>query len=343
MVVSSTANLHYFASISVQPFERFSAVIVPAEGDPVLVLPALEAEKAKEQSNIKEVKSFTDDVGPDRVVAATLRSLHLTSGNLGVESSLPYRFLKEVTAAAPRARIVDANEAVMELRLIKEADELQKMKKAGRIVNEGIEVGIASIRSGVTEAAIGFEIEKRIRELGGEKVPFNAVLAGRNAALPHGESGQTKVEVGDCVLMDVSATYQGYYADLTRTVFVGRVSTEQKSVYETVLAAQRRAVSRIRPGIRAGALDRAAREVVTKAGYGRYFIHRTGHGLGLDVHEDPSITGDCLISLKPGMTFTVEPGVYLPTKFGVRIEDDLVVTSKGFATLGSCDKNLLVV
>jgi Xaa-Pro dipeptidase len=217
------------------------------------------------------------------------------------------------------------------------------MKKAGRIVEEGILAGIDAIRPGATELQIGFEIERRIRKLGGEKVPFNAVLSGRNAALPHGDSSGTKVRVGDCLLMDVSATYRGYYADLTRTVFVGKASPIQMEVYQTVLDAQSAAISAIKPGLVAGSLDKRARAIITKAGYGENFLHRTGHGLGLDVHEEPSITSSCPLVLKPGMTFTVEPGIYLPGKLGVRIEDDLVVTEEGVETLGKCEKELLVV
>jgi Xaa-Pro dipeptidase len=343
MVVSSTADMLYFAGIPIQSFERFAALVVPADGEPSLILPALEAEKAREQSSIKDVKSYTDEAGPDKLIKATLSKLGLGVGTTGVESLLPFRFYQLLSKAVPRSSIVDATVAVMELRLTKDAEELSTMKKAGKIVEAGILAGIDAIKVGATELQIGFEIERRIRELGGEKVPFNAVLAGKNAALPHGDASSTKVRAGDCVLMDVSATYRGYFADLTRTVFVEKASPIQMEVYRTVLDAQSAAISAIRPGIVAGSLDKRARAVIAKAGYGEYFLHRTGHGLGLDVHEDPSITSSCPLVLRPGMTFTVEPGIYLPGRLGVRIEDDLAVTADGVETIGKCDKDLLIV
>jgi Xaa-Pro dipeptidase len=343
MVISSTANLLYLAGIPIQSFERFAALVVPDDGEPSLILPSLEAEKAKEQSSIKNVRSYTDEEGPHRLIKSTLSELGLGRGTVGVESFLPFRFFQEVSKAIPKSTIEDATIAVMELRLTKDAEELATMKKAARMVEEGILAGIDAIRVGATELQIGFEIERRIRELGGERVPFNAVLAGRNAALPHGDSSETKVRSGDCLLMDVSATYRGYYADLTRTVFVEKTSATQKEVYRTVLDAQTAAISAIKPGLVAGSLDRTARAVITTAGYGDYFLHRTGHGLGLDVHEEPSITSSCSLVLRPGMTFTVEPGIYLPGKLGVRIEDDLAVTKDGVETIGKCDKELLVL
>jgi Xaa-Pro dipeptidase len=343
MVVSSTANLLYLAGIPIQSFERFAALVIPADGEPSLILPSLEAEKAKERSSIKDVRSYSDEEGPNRLIKSTLSELGLGRGTVGVESTLPFSFLQDVSKAIPKSSIEDATVAMMELRLTKDADEIATMKKAGKIVEGGILAGIDAIRVGATELQIGFEIERRIRELGGEKVPFNAVLAGKNAALPHGDSSGTKVRTGDCLLMDVSATYRGYFADLTRTVFVGKASPIQMEVYQTVLDAQTSAISAIKPGLVAGSLDKRARAVITEAGYGEYFIHRTGHGLGLDVHEEPSITSSCPLVLRPGMTFTVEPGIYLPGRLGVRIEDDLVVTADGVETIGKCDKELLVV
>jgi Xaa-Pro dipeptidase len=343
MVVSSTSNMFYFAGIPIQSFERFAALVIPADGEPALILPDLEAEKAHEQSDVRDVNSYPDEAGPSRLIRAILAEHKLDKGTLGVERTLPFAFYRQISNAIPKARIVDATEATMELRLTKEPGELAIMKEAGRIVEKGIRAGTESIRVGATELQIGFEIEKEIRRLGGEKVPFNAVLAGRNAALPHGESTVTKVQRGDCVLMDVSATYRGYYADLTRTVFVGEVSANQREVYRAVLEAQTSTISTIKPGIVAGSLDRRARSVIAKAGFGKFFIHRTGHGLGLDVHEEPSITSSCPLVLAPGMTFTVEPGIYLPGKLGVRIEDDLAVAKDGAEPLGGCGKEMLVV
>ncbi len=343
MIVSSTANLRYLAGVPIQSFERFASLLVPVEGEATLILPDLEAEKAKEQSSIKAVRSYSDEAGPAAVVRSTLSDLSLLRGRLGAETSLPFGSFKLIVDAAPGAKVEDATSAVMELRLIKDPQELEIMKAAGRIVERGIQAGTEAIRVGATELQVGFEIEREIRRLGGEKVPFNAVLAGRNAALPHGESTGTKIRKGDCVLMDVSATYNGYFADLTRTVFVREASALQREVYGTVRKAQSDAISLIRPGVVAGSLDEKARSIIAGAGFGKNFIHRVGHGLGLDVHEEPSITSSCPLILAPGMTFTVEPGIYLSGNMGVRIEDDLAVTDGGVERIGKCDKELLIV
>jgi Xaa-Pro dipeptidase len=343
VLLSSASSLRYFVGLPVQSFERFAAAVLPSNGEPTLILPSLEAERAVEQASIRDIRSYTDEDGPQKIIKSTLGELRLSDGVIGIEDSLPFLSLDRISKAAPRASFLRTTDLIMALRLVKDEEELASMKKAGRIVEKGIAAGIESTRVGVTEERIAFEIERKIRELGGEKVPFNAVLAGRNAALPHGESSDTVVQKGDCVLMDVSATYEGYYADLTRTVFVGEVSAKAKEVYATVRQAQEAAISSAGPGVVAGELDRRARGVISARGYGKFFIHRTGHGLGLDVHEDPSITTSCHLLLKRGMAFTVEPGIYIPGKLGVRIEDDLAVTEEGVEVIGRCDKELLVV
>jgi len=342
-IIATLPNMRYFTGVSVLAIERFAAVIIPIDSEPVFIVPELEEEKIKSLSPFKNVLKYDDAKGPVTLVKSVLEELRLTSGRLGIEGFFPYRFYKMVNNAAPKARLEEASDIFIEFRIVKIADELELMRKAGEIIVKGIDAGVTATRVGATELEIGFEIERRIKQLGGDSVPYCIVLRGENAAFPHGSSSKAEIRQGDTLVMDVSATYEGYFADLTRTVFVGSASARQHEIYDTVLQAQEKAIESVKPGIRAGEIDKAARNVIKEAGYGERFIHRTGHGLGLEVHEDPSITENCTMILRPGMTFTVEPGIYVPQELGVRIEDNIVVTEKGKTTIAACEKSLTIV
>lgn len=335
--------MKYFTGVSVLAIERFAGVIVPIDTEPAIVVPELEEEKVKSSSAFKNIQKYGDAEGPERLVKSVLKELRLTRGKLGVEDFLPYKFSKMINRAAPRVELDEASRILSGLRAIKTPDELELMRKAASIIVQGIDAGLNAIRVGVTELDVGFEIERRIKQSGGESVPFCIVLRGENAALPHGSSSKAEVRKGDAVIMDVGATCDGYFGDLTKTVFVGSASAKQREIYDVVLRAQEKAIESVKPGIRASEIDKAARDVIKEAGFGERFTHRTGHGLGLEVHEEPSVTATCKTVLKPGMTFTVEPGIYLPQEFGVRIEDNIAVTEDGRITIGACEKTLTIV
>jgi Xaa-Pro aminopeptidase len=342
-LIATAPNMKYFAGVSVVAIERFAGVMIPIDSDPAIVVPELEEEKVKSSSAIKNIRKYSDAEGPEGVVKSMLKELRLTRGKLGVEDFLPYKFSRMIKRTAPKVELDEASEVLAGLRTVKTPDELELMRRAASIISQGIDAGIKAIRVGATELDIGFEIERTIKQSGGESVPFCIVLRGENAALPHGSSSKAEVRTGDAVVMDVGAIYDGYYGDLTKTVFVGSASAKQREIYDIVLQAQTKAIESVKPGIRASVVDKTARDIITKAGYGERFTHRTGHGLGLEVHEEPSITATCKTVLKPGMTFTVEPGIYLPQEFGVRIEDNIVVTEEGRMTIGACEKTLTIV
>jgi Xaa-Pro dipeptidase len=335
--------MRYFAGVSVLAIERFAGVVIPVDSEPAIVIPELEEEKVRSLSPFKNVLKYSDSEGPENLLRSVLEDLHLTRGTLGIEDFLPYKFYQMITRVAPEARVEEASKILMDLRIIKTPDEIELMRKSASVVARGIEAGVAAIRVGATELEVGFEVERRIRELGGESVPFCLVLTGKNSANPHGSSSKAQIRNGDSVVLDVGAICDGYFADLTRTVFVGTVSAKQRKIYETVLRAQENTIEAVRPGIPASQIDKTARGIIETAGYGDRFIHRTGHGLGLEVHEEPSITDNCETVLRPGMTFTVEPGIYLPQEFGVRIEDNIAVSDDGHITIGACRKELLAV
>jgi Xaa-Pro aminopeptidase len=343
-LVNAEVNMRYLAGFSVLAIERFAAIIVPVdESAPIVIVPRLEEQKTKETSALKEIKSYDDSENPARLLRQIIGDTKLERAVFGVESMLPFKFYRMLTECSPKLKVKDASTLFSQLRCIKSHEELEKMKKAASILATAMDAAVGFIKPGVSELSISFEVEKTVKENGGEGVPFCIVLSGSNSALPHGQALGRKVKEKDVVLMDVGAVFEGYYADLTRTVFVGEATEKQREIYGIVARAQEAAVSVVKPGIRAEQVDAAARRVIDRAGYGDYFTHRTGHGLGLEVHEEPYITKGNKTILQPGMTFTIEPGIYLPGKFGVRIEDDIVVSAKGGKLLSNLPKELQVI
>ncbi|MBS7635036.1 aminopeptidase P family protein [Candidatus Bathyarchaeota archaeon] len=342
--IASEPNMCYFTGFSTLAIERLVSSVISTEPvEPILIIPKLEEEKAKRLSFFKDIRSYTDAEGPSRLVSEVIGELNLTEATLGVEDSLPFKFYRMIREAAPSLEVREASVILNRLRSIKSRGEIELMKRAADIAVRGVRAGIESIKIGVSELSVAFEIEKEMIKLGGESIPFCLVLSGENSALPHGSASNRKIGRGDAVIIDVGVTYKGYYADITRTVFVGEINERQRRVYNVVLKAQEGAIDFVKPWIKACQVDRAARGIIEEAGYGGFFTHRTGHGLGLEVHEEPYITQTNETTLKPGMVFTIEPGIYLHGSFGVRIEDDIVVTEDGREVLTKMPRDLLVV
>jgi len=343
-LVNSETNMKYLAGFSTLAIERFAGLIVPVEeSTPTVIVPRLEEQKAKEKSAFKEIRSYDDSENPACLLRQIIKENKLEKAVFGVEWTLAFRFYKMLVECSPKIEVKDASAIFSQLRCIKSHEELENIRKAASIVGKGINAGIDFIKPGVSEASISFEIEKTIKENGGESVPFCLVLSGSNSAIPHGETSSKKIMKRDVVLMDVGAVYKGYYADLTRTVFVGQATKKQREIYDIVAEAQEAAIKAVKPSGKAEQVDAAARKIIEKAGYGDYFTHRTGHGLGLEVHEEPYITKDNKTVLQPGMTFTIEPGIYFAGKFGVRIEDNVVVSTKDRKLLSNLSRDLRVI
>jgi Xaa-Pro dipeptidase len=340
----SDKNMRYLNGFSALAIERFAAIVIPVEaGIPIAIVPKLEETRAKENSALREVRSYSDSENPAALLNNVIKELKLEKATFGVEGTLPFRFYRMLVATSPEIRTVDASEIFSKLRCMKSQEELKMIEKAAGIVAKGITSGMEIIKQGVSELTISCQIERTIKESGGESIPFCIVLSGENSALPHGETSNRKVRRKDIVLMDVGAVYGGYYGDLTRTIFVGEATRKERKIYDIVAEAQEAAIRSVKPGIKAEKVDTAARNVIEEAGYGEYFTHRTGHGLGLEVHEEPYITQGNKMVLKPGMAFTIEPGIYLFGKFGVRIEDNMAVSKTNGRMLSLISKELTVV
>nr|AAN04035.1 proline dipeptidase [Geobacillus stearothermophilus] len=228
--------------------------------------------------------------------------------------------------------------------MYKDDQEIELFKKAVQIVEESLEATLPYIKPGAVELEIAAQLEYEMRKRGSEGIPFGTIVAsGYRSALPHGRASNKVINSGELVVLDFGSIYRGYVADITRTVAVGEITDELKEIYEVVREAQQAAIDIIKPGITAHEVDETARKIIREKGYGNYFTHRTGHGIGLSGHEAPYIMQNNQLVLKPGMAFTVEPGIYLPGKGGVRIEDNIVITENGFINLMSYHKDLITL
>ena len=231
-----------------------------------------------------------------------------------------------------------------ELRVVKDSAEIAVLKKAAEMADYGVQIGIDALKEGVTEMEVLATIEFELKKKGIREMSFSTmVLFGEKSGDPHGNPGERKLKAGDMVLFDLGVVLDGYCSDITRTVAFQSVSEKQKEIYQAVLQAQLAAVSLSKPGTRIGDLDHIARDAITEAGYGDYFPHRLGHGLGINVHEFPSMSHLNDGTLTEGMVYTIEPGIYLPGIGGVRIEDDVLITADGCETLTKFPKELQII
>ena len=344
VAVMPGANMTYLTGLPFHLMERATVAFFPARGRPALVLPALEATKPA-SGPVKidwQLFPWTDEEGPVAAFAAASKALALPGKTLAVEELvMRVRELRLIEASAPGVRFADAGPLLSSLRMRKDEAEIARMRQAVGITEAALEATLAKIHIGMTEREIANELLLEMLRGGAESLPFEPiVLTGPNSALPHGAPGDRRLQSGDLLLFDFGLSMGGYTSDITRTFAVGDVGDELHRAYDVVKRANEAGRKAARPGIEIQEVDRAARKVITDAGLGEYFTHRTGHGLGLEGHEPPfACEGDTTI-LEPGMTFTVEPGVYLPGKGGVRVEDDVVITADGCESLTTFDREL---
>ena len=315
-------NMRYFTGVNSLLLERPFILMVPVEGEPHLVAPALEAGPYHGCPLPMSIHSWTDSEGSAGAVAEAVLGVEM-KGRWGVEGKVPFLFLDRVLKRAS-PRLTDAEPVLQGLREIKDDAEIGLLEKSAKILSRSFGEFPGLIREGMTELDLAKAATDAIYANGATKVDDMLVQSGPRAADPHGLPTSRKIGKGESIIIDVGSVYEGYYADITRTFCVGS-SPEVERVYERVLQAETSGIDRAAVGAPVGDLDGAARGVLKKAGMGKYFIHRTGHGLGLEVHEAPYIVEGGKEKLRPSMCFTVEPGVYIRGKLGVRIEDDVLM------------------
>ena len=341
------ANLTYLSGLSFHLMERPVVALIPRVGLPALVLPDLEAAKLT-ASRIPFIPFpyGEDETSRSGAFLAMVKRMKVGALKVAVEyRRMRVLELRLLEKAAPQMTTGEADPLLARLRMIKGPAESDAMREATRIAERAFEQTLPAIRPGVSELEIAAELTLQTLRSGSDsELPFAPIVAsGPNAALPHALPGERRLQAGDLVIVDWGAAHRGYISDLTRTVAIGTVSDELILVYETVRRANQAGREASRPGATAGEGDAAARAVIVAAGYGERFIHRTGHGLGLEAHEEPFIREGSDVRLEPGMTYTVEPGIYLAGVGGVRIEDDVLITAGGAESLSVYPRELRVI
>ncbi len=338
-------NLYYLTGLTFSRSERPVVALFAADGPSAIVLPVLEEPKVAAATCPLDAYPYGDEEGPALAFHQACAALELAEARIGVEH-LQMRLLEAryLERYAPGCLLVAADEVMSALRVCKDADELALLRRAVAVIEEALNNTVDQLRVGMTEReAAGLLMLETLRA-GGEKTPFEPIVqAGPSAASPHGVPSDRPIGAGETIVIDCGAFVGGYTSDITRTFVLGGLPDELARVYEVVKAANEAGRAAAGPGVIAQDVDRAARAVIQAAGYGSYFTHRTGHGLGLEVHEPPYIVEGNAEALRPGMTFTVEPGIYLPGRGGVRIEDDVVVTAQGAESLTTFVRELVVL
>jgi Xaa-Pro dipeptidase len=340
-------SLRYITGLEFHLSERPVIGIFTPSSLMTLILPELEAMKTEGVGYKIETISYPEDptMWP-KAIEKGVKAARLDGDTIGVEA-LSFRVLelRFLEAAMPNANIVTAQEIVASLRMRKDADELACMRATADIAQKALQEALPKIKIGMTEQEAATEISTQLfRHGSGSTLPFPPIMSsGPNSANPHAFPSERTLADGDLLVIDWGASVEGYFSDITRTFAVGEVEEEYAKIHQIVQDANAAARAVVKPGVTCAAVDKAARGVIEKAGYGDYFIHRTGHGLGMEGHEEPYMRAGNQMKLEPGMTFTIEPGIYLPGRGGVRIEDDVVVTEDGMASFTDMPREMRFV
>ncbi|BFH64838.1 M24 family metallopeptidase [Paenibacillus azoreducens] len=342
LLVTDPKHVYYLTGFASDPHERFLGLLLERGEEPVLITPALDAEAAHAASSVQNIVTHSDTDNPYQVLKQQFKG---SIGTLGIEKEqLTVARYEELTAVVSAKQYSDIGPLLRSMRVNKSPEEVKRMQHAIHLIEEVLRQGLKSVKAGVTEIEIVAELEYLMKKLGAEGPSFDTmVLSGPKTALPHGAPGDRKIQHGDLLMFDMGVYANGYASDITRTFAVGEISSELKSIYNAVLEANLQGIQAIKPGVTLASVDQAARNAIEKAGYGPYFLHRLGHGLGIDVHEYPSVHGNNSDLVQSGMIFTVEPGVYVAGLGGVRIEDDIFVTDNGVEVLTSYPKELITL
>jgi len=338
LVLMPGTNLFYLTGISMHTSERASLLFIPTDdGDPAWFAPKLEFDKLTELSGIPNGMSWTDEAGPGTSLAELVAGLGYTGREsvvIGCENrSMRLLEWELLTGVLPCAKRKNADPLVASLRIKKDASEIQLMQKAAEIAEGALNAARQVLQPGITEREFAGIIRQELGNRGSDTAFGPSVAFGPNTGFPHSQLSDRVLADGELVWVDMGALYEGYCSDITRTFAVGEIDAELREIYDTVYEAQKEAREKAGPGMTATQVDALCRDIIAEAGYGEYFTHRTGHGLGIDVHEEPYMVAGSDLVLEPGMVFTIEPGIYLPGKGGVRIEDDVVVTEQGVRSL----------
>lgn len=339
LLLSVGADLPYFTGYEAMPLERLTMLVVPRDAGSTLVVPRLEAARVVERGDAFSLRSWDETEDPVAIVAGLAGS----AARAAVGDATWSVFLLGLQEALPRTTFQPAGLLTRELRMRKEPEEIDLLREAAaaadRVLGRLGEVRFV----GRTEQEVGAEVAALVVEEGHDQVTFSIVASGPNAASPHHETGGRSIGPGDSVVLDFGGRHRGYHSDVSRTLHVGEPSVQFAEAYAVLEQAQAAGRAAVSPGVAAEEVDRVTRQVIEDAGYGEQFIHRTGHGIGLDAHEHPYIVEGNELPLEVGMTFSVEPGIYQAGQFGMRLEDIVTVVPDGVDELNRADRGLYLV
>jgi Xaa-Pro aminopeptidase len=339
VLLSIGADLPWLTGYEALETERLTMLVLPREGDATLVVPRLEAARVEDRPDVFSIVAWGETEDPIAIVA----ELAGAANTVAIGDHTWARFLLDLQRALPRAAFRKGSEITAPLRMVKDAAEVDALRAAARAV-DGI---VAEMRSrsfgGRTEKDVHRELVQRMLDAGHERANFAIVGSGPNGASPHHEAGERVIQTGDVVVCDFGGSMRHYCSDITRLFVVGEPSREVRDTYDVLVGAQEKAVQSATVGTPCEEVDATARRIIADAGFGDRFIHRTGHGIGVETHEDPYIVAGNPSPLALGNTFSVEPGIYLPGRFGLRLEDIVVATANGPERLNRAPRDLAVV
>jgi Xaa-Pro dipeptidase len=347
LVLNPSPSLLYATGLHFHLMERPVIGIFNADGRVGIVLPELETAKLNDLPFAVEAFPYGENPATwTDVFRRAISALELDDKKIGVEPLamriVEYRYLQ---AAAPKSTFPDATETIASLRIRKDESEIAAMRKAAEIAQSALEATLPIIKIGVSEKEIASELVMQLLKHGSDSpLPFQPIVSsGPNSANPHASPSERKLQEGDLLVIDWGANHNDYVSDITRTFAIGEIDDEYRNIHEIVQAANAAGCAAAKPGLPASVVDIAARQIINDAGYGEYFTHRTGHGLGMEGHEAPYMRADNERILEEGMAFTVEPGIYLPNRNGVRVEDDMVITADGAESLTTLPREIRVL
>lgn len=337
LVVCGGTSLDYFTGIKWWLSERFFGMVLPTKGEPFFVSPAFEEDRVREQIAIgpfgdakAEVRTWEEHENPHDRVREGLRDRGLATASVGIEERTYYTYAHALAKAAPQLKLVDGTPVTAGCRMIKSAAELALMRLASQVTWEAYRAAWRSLKEGMTQRDVVHMVELAHQQLGFEGGAF--INVGEYSALPHGSIKPQVIREGTILLIDGGCDVEGYASDISRTYVLGKPTDKMQRVFAIEQRAQKAALAAAKPGVACEAVDAAARKVIVDAGFGpdyKYFTHRVGHGMGMDGHEWPYLVRGNKLPLAPGMTFSDEPGIYIRGEFGVRLEDDMVITAHG--------------
>jgi Xaa-Pro aminopeptidase len=348
LLLSHGADLPWLTGYRAMPLERLTLLVLPRDGEAVLIVPALEAPRVPDTAGMIALRPWAETEDPIALAAGLLGlARHAT---YGISDRAWAQSLLALQASLPDAQFEAASRVTSPLRAVKDSSEIAALRAAAQaadsvaVVLQSGEIPLA----GRSEAQVSDALSMGLLAAGHRRVNFAIVGSGPNGASPHHEPGERVIEPGDTVVCDFGGEYVldddvGYCSDITRTVAVGEPGAQVRDTYAVLLAAQQGAVNAVRPGVTAEHIDAVARAVITEAGLGEYFIHRTGHGIGIEEHEDPYVVAGNDTALVVGHAFSIEPGIYFPGRFGMRLEDIVVVGEDGAVPLNTVDHSLVVI